>query len=61
MTNLIRKAKSDYWKNGFTKPFNSRTFWRGVKKFKGKSRYSDFATLNNVIVTNSLKKAVSLN
>ena len=62
-TSLIRKAKSEYWKNEFEKSSNSKTFWRTVKKFKGvaKENYIGTLNINGEAIINPKDKAEAMN
>ena len=62
-TNLVRESKATFWKKEFQKTSTSKSFWKTVKKFQGKTKSAKIGPLadNNEIVLDDTKKANLMN
>ena len=63
-TALLRKAKSDYWKNKFDNSNSTKEFWSLVKSFQGQQRRSKISPIRDddgTILTCDRKKSNILN
>ncbi|MEO0684150.1 MAG: reverse transcriptase family protein, partial [Cyanobacteria bacterium J06649_11] len=63
-TTLLRKAKSDYWKNKFDNSTSAKEFWSLVKSFNGQQTKSKIGPIKNNcgnILTCDLEKSNALN
>ena len=62
-SNIIKSAKANFWKNEFQKSNSSKSFWKTLNAFKGKTKSSNIGPIKDkdTTITNDAKKAKLMN